>query len=84
MLIPSAFLSAITFVAQTAPTTTAPTSQPAPWYMTNPLLMPILLAVEAVKSELRNPTSIEMAQATVADTDCYRLFRRKTPLGKGA
>jgi len=46
--------------------------------------LPILLAVEAVKSELRNPTSIEMAQATVADTDCYRLFRRKTPLGKGA
>src|SRR5207249_7793595 len=46
--------------------------------------LPILLAVEALKSELRKPTSIEMVQATVADTDCTRLFRRKPPLGKGA
>jgi len=45
LLIPSALItSGLSILAQTAPTS-APTSQPAPWYMTNPLLMPILLAV---------------------------------------
>ena len=46
--------------------------------------LPILLAVEAVKAELRNPTSLAIDQATVSDADCTRLFRRKTPIGIGA
>jgi len=44
----------------------------------------IILGVEAVKSELRNPSSVEMVRATVSNTNCYTLFRRKVPLGTGA
>ena len=55
-----------------------------PLDMVKDVELPILLAVEAVKAELRNPTSLAIDQATVSDTDCLRLFRRKTPLGKGA
>jgi len=52
--------------------------------LVNEVELPILLTVEAIKAELRNPSSIEIDKATVSDTDCFRLFRRKTPLGKGA
>jgi hypothetical protein len=55
-----------------------------PLDMVKDVELPILLAVEAVKAELRNPSSVQIVQATVSDTDCTRLFRRKTPLGKGA
>jgi hypothetical protein len=44
----------------------------------------IILAVEFVKSELRNPSSVEMVLATVSNINCYTLFRRKVPLGTGA
>jgi hypothetical protein len=46
--------------------------------------VPILLAVEALESELRNPSILEISQATASDADCYRLFRRKAPVGIGA
>jgi hypothetical protein len=46
--------------------------------------LPILSTVEAVKSELRNPSRIEMAQATVSDPDCNRLFQRKALIGISA
>jgi hypothetical protein len=46
--------------------------------------LPILSTVEAVESELRNPSTVEISQATVSDADCHRLFRRKAPVGIGA
>ena len=46
--------------------------------------LPIISTVEAIKSELRNPSSIEIDGATASDTDCTRLFLRRTPVGTGA
>lgn len=46
--------------------------------------LPIISTVEAIKSELRNPSSIEIDRATASDTDCHRLFSRRTPVGSGA
>jgi hypothetical protein len=46
--------------------------------------LPILSTVEAIESELRNPSILEVSQATASDTDCHRLFRRKAPVSIGA
>lgn len=55
-----------------------------PLDLVNGVELPIVLAVEAVKAELRNPSSLEIDQATVSDSDCSRLLRRKVPVGTGA
>ena len=52
--------------------------------LVNEVELPILSTVEAVKSELRNPSRIEMARATASDTGCSRVFRRKAPIGQSA
>jgi hypothetical protein len=46
--------------------------------------LPILSAIESIKSKLRNPSSAELARATVSDHVCHALFRRKAPVGIGA
>jgi hypothetical protein len=46
--------------------------------------LPILSTIEVLESELRNPSIIEVSQATASDTDCNTLFRRKAPVGTGA
>ena len=52
--------------------------------LVNEVELPILSTVEAVKSELRNPSRVEMARATASDTGCNRVFRRKAPIGQSA
>ena len=46
--------------------------------------LPILSTIEALESDLRNPSIVEISHATVSDTDCNTLFRRKAPVGIGA
>jgi hypothetical protein len=46
--------------------------------------LPILSTIEALESELRNPSIVEISRAAVSDTDCITLFRRKAPVGIGA
>jgi hypothetical protein len=46
--------------------------------------LPILSAIVAIKSDLRNPSSPELARATVSNRDCHTMFRRKAPIGTGA
>jgi hypothetical protein len=52
--------------------------------LTREVELPILSAVEAIESDLRNPTGVEIARTTVSNADCFRLFRRKAPIGTGA
>jgi len=46
--------------------------------------LPILSTVEAIESELRDPSIVEISQATASDADCHTLFQRKAPVGIGA
>jgi hypothetical protein len=46
--------------------------------------LPILAAIEAIKSDLRDPNSPELVRATVSNRDCHTMFRRKAPIGTGA
>jgi hypothetical protein len=46
--------------------------------------LPILSTIEVLESQLRNPSIVEISRATVSDSDCNTLFRRKAPVGIGA